>query len=98
MTADGKPINKNSDHVREFGETMTPADAEETTVDHYAFADVFEAEACEGVDTRAVLQLLKEAGHLVPDKGRPYDCKPRLPGMGHTKCFRIKASIFEGGE
>ena len=96
VTSDGKPINKNSDHMREFGETMTPADAEETSVEYFVFADVFEAEVCEGVDKRAMLHLLKDAGHLVLDKGRPYDCKPRLPGMGHTKCFRIKASIFEG--
>ena len=96
MTADGKPIQKNSDHLREFGETMSAADAEDSTVDYFVFPEVFEAEACEGVDTRAVLRLLRDEGHLVPDKGRPFDCKPRLPGMGPTKCYRLRASIFEG--
>lgn len=96
MTADGKPIHKNSDHVREFGETISGADAEESTVDYFVFPEVFETEACDGVDTRAVLRLLRDEGHLLPDKGRPFDCKPRLPGMGPTKCYRICASIFEG--
>jgi putative DNA primase/helicase len=45
-----------------------------------------------------VLQVLRAAGHLGPDKGRPFDCKPRLPGLGPTRCYRIKASIFEGDE
>ena len=98
VTADGKPINKDSDHQREFGDRISTADAEETTIDYYVFAAVFEHEACEGVDTHAVLRLLRDAGHLVPDKGRPFDCKPRLPGMGPTKCYRIRSSIFEGDD
>jgi putative DNA primase/helicase len=96
VTADGTPIKKNSDHQREYGDTISPADAENTTVDYYVFPEVFENEVCEGLDKHAVLRLLRSAGHLVPDKGRPFDCKPRLPGLGPTRCYRIKASIFEG--
>lgn len=95
VTADGTPVKSNSDHQREFGATVQASDAEETTVEHFVFPAVFEAEACEGFDSRAVLRLLRAAGHLTPDKGRPFDCKARLPGMGPTKCYRIKATIFE---
>jgi hypothetical protein len=31
----------------------------------------------------------------VPDKGRPFDHSARLPGMGKTRCYRIKSSILE---
>jgi putative DNA primase/helicase len=96
VSADGTPIKKDSDHQREFGDTISTADAEASTVDYFVFPEVFEAEACEGFDKHAVLRLLRSAGHLVPDKGRPFDCKPRLPGHGHAKCYRIRASIFEG--
>lgn len=98
MTADGKPIHKNADHLREYGDEVQPADAEDSTVDHFVFAPVFDMEACEGFDPAAVKRLLRVRGHLVPDKGRPFDCKPRLPGLGPTKCYRIRASIFEGEE
>lgn len=98
MTADGKPIHKNTDHMREYGEEVQPPDAEDSTVDHFVFAPVFDAEACEGFDPGAVKRLLRDRGHLVPDKGRPFDCKPRLPGLGPTKCYRIRASIFEGDD
>jgi putative DNA primase/helicase len=98
MTADGKPIQKNSDHLREFGEQIEQADAESSTVDHFVFAPIFDADACEGFDATAVKRLLRDRGHLVADKGRPFDCKPRLPGMGLTRCYRIRASIFEGDD
>jgi putative DNA primase/helicase len=96
VAPDGTPIRKDSDHQREFGDSISTADAEKSTVDYFAFPEVFDAEACEGFDKHAVLRLLRSAGHLVPDKGRPFDCKPRLPGLGPTRCYRIKASIFEG--
>ena len=62
----------------------------------YTFQEVFRSEMCEGFDYKAVLRVLREREHLVPDKGRPFDCKPRLPGLGPTTCYRIKSSIFEG--
>lgn len=96
VTPDGSPIKKDSDHQREYGATVSTTDAETSTVDHFIFPEVFDAEACEGFDKHAVLRLLRSTGHLVPDKGRPFDCKPRLPGLGPTRCYRIKASIFEG--
>jgi hypothetical protein len=43
-----------------------------------------------------VLTLLRDGGHLVIDKGRYFDCTQRLPGMGLTRCYRIKASVSRG--
>lgn len=96
VTKDGRPVNSDGDHQREFGEKMQQSDADETTVDYYCFMEVFHAEACESFDHRAVLRMLRAEGHLVPDKGRPFDCKPRLPGIGPTRCYRIRSTIFEG--
>jgi putative DNA primase/helicase len=98
VSPDGTPIRKDSDHLAEFGNKISPADAEQSQVDYYTFPEVFESEACEGFDKHAVLRVLRGAGHLGIDKGRPFDCKPRLPGLGPTRCYRIKASIFEGEE
>jgi putative DNA primase/helicase len=98
VSPDGTPIRKDSEHMMEYGDKITTADAEKSTVDYFVFPEVFDAEACDGFEKRAVLQVLRAAGHLGPDKGRPFDCKPRLPGLGPTRCYRIKASIFEGDE
>ena len=98
VTAEGRPVDKDADHLREFGEKIDAADAEKTTVDYYVFPEVFDAEACEGFDPLALKRLVRDAGHLVPDKGRPFDCKPRLPGMGPTRCYRIRSSIFAGAD
>lgn len=98
MTPEGKPVKTDSDHMAEFGETMRPSDAAESVVEHFVFPEVFDAEVCEGFDAQAVKRLLRERGHLLPEKGRPFDCKPRLPGMGPTRCYRVAASIFDGGD
>lgn len=96
VTGDGKPIQLDGEHATEYGERMSQKDAEQTTVDFFVFVDVFKAEVCEGFDSRAVLTLLKERGDLVPDRGRAFDCKPRLPGLGTVRCYRIRSSIFAG--
>ena len=63
----------------------------------YFFIESFRTEVCEGFDYLAVLRTLREREYLVPDKGRPYDCKPRLPGLGKTACYCIKSSILDTG-
>jgi putative DNA primase/helicase len=98
VSPDGKPIHKDSDHLAEYGEKISTADAVKSTVEHYVFPEVFEAEACEGFDKLAVLRVLHAAGHLSNNEKGRFTCKPRLPGLGPTRCYCIKASIFEGGE
>ena len=57
-------------------------------------AEAFKAEVCKGLDPAAVSAVLLQHGCLIPEKGRTYDCKPRLPGLGPTRCYRIPAAIF----
>jgi putative DNA primase/helicase len=32
---------------------------------------------------------------LIPEKGRAFDCKPRIPTMLGARCYRIPARVFE---
>jgi putative DNA primase/helicase len=97
VTEDGKPIQSDSQHADDLGVRISQSAAATTTTEYFVFTDVFRAEACEGFDSRAVLMVLKDAGHLLPDKGRPFDCKPRLPGLGPVRCFRIASTVFADG-
>jgi putative DNA primase/helicase len=63
--------------------------------EYFFLVETFRNEVCEGFDWKAVLKLLRDRGHLVPDKGRPFDCKPRLPGFGPTVCYCVKSSILD---
>lgn len=91
---DGKPIKSDAEHQREYGERMTPADGEAVSVEYFVLPEVFRAEVCRGFDYRAVCKVLLEHGCLLPDSNRPFDCRPRLPGLGLTSCYRIPAAIF----
>ncbi|MDY0331741.1 MAG: DUF927 domain-containing protein [Thiomonas sp.] len=62
---------------------------------YYVLPETFKTEVCAGFDVKAVLRVLRDAGHLAPDKGRPFDCRPRLPGLGKATVYCIKPSIFE---
>jgi putative DNA primase/helicase len=65
--------------------------------DYYFFVESFRSEVCQGFDYLAVLRVLRQAGYLAPDKGRPFDCKARLPGLGATVCYRVHSSICAVG-
>ena len=96
---DGRPVKSDADHQREYGERMSAADAEQTSVDFIVLREVFEREVCRGFDPRAVARLLQQRGHLVGEKTkgetRLLD-RQRLPGMGAVKapCHHILPSIF----
>lgn len=68
-------------------------DANATT--WYVLPDAFEKQVCEGFEREAMLRLLREREHLVPDKGRPFDHSARLPGIGKARCYRINSSILD---
>jgi putative DNA primase/helicase len=91
---DGKPIKSDADHQREYGERMHSTAAEAVSVEYFIHAEVFKGEVCRGFDPAAVARVLLDHGCLMPDKGRPYDCKPRLPGLGLSRCYRIGPEIF----
>jgi putative DNA primase/helicase len=91
---DGSPIKSNSEHQREYGARMEPLDGESVSSEFFVLAEVFRAEVCQGFDYQAVCRVLLEHGCLLPDKGRTFDCKPRLPGLGPTTCYRISSKLM----
>jgi putative DNA primase/helicase len=90
----GKAIKTNSDHMKEYGEVMRPADGEETSIEYFVFPEVFRNRLCEGFDHNAVAKLLVRRGHLMPGPGDRYDRRERLPGIGNATVYRIKSTIF----
>ena len=91
----GEPIKTNSQHGAEFGERM-PADlGEGVSFEYFILVETFKAEVCQGFDFKAVCRVLLDSGCLLLDKGRAFDCKPRLPGIGLTWCYRIPPAIFD---
>ncbi|EHN64949.1 hypothetical protein CTATCC11996_14138 [Comamonas testosteroni ATCC 11996] len=44
---------------------------------------------------KAVCKVLLQHGCLKPAKGREYDAKHRLPGMGHAWCYQFTPAIVE---
>lgn len=94
LNADGEPIKTDNQHGHEFGERMPAALGEGVSFEYFILAETFRAEVCQGFDYQAVCRVLLDHGCLTPDKGRPFDCRPRLPGVGPATCYRITAAIF----
>jgi putative DNA primase/helicase len=62
--------------------------------EYLVLTEVFRTEIAAGYDYKSVLNMLKEKGVLKPDKGRPFDCKTRIPGMAdRVTCYRITSDI-----
>jgi len=95
LNAEGKPIKTNNHHAIEFGDKMPATLGEDVSFEYFIFAETFRAEVCQSFDYQAVCRVLLDYGCLSPDKGRPYDCKPRVPGVGPATCYRIKPTIFD---
>ena len=94
LNADGEPIKTNSQHGAEFGDRMPAALGEGVSFEYFILAETFKGEVCNGFDPAAVCRVLLEHGCLIPDKGRSFDCKPRLPGFGNARCYRIPPAIL----
>ena len=94
LNADGEPIKTNNQHGQEFGDRMPAALGEGVSFDYFILAETFRAEVCQGFDYQAVCRVLLVHGCLTPDNGRPFDCRPRLPGVGPATCYRITPEIF----
>ena len=92
---DGQPIKTNSQHGAEFGERMPAALGEGVSFEYFVLAEAFRAEICNGFDYQAVCRVLLDHECLAPDKGRSFDCKARLPGIGNATCYRITPAIFD---
>ncbi|MDD5332112.1 MAG: DUF927 domain-containing protein [Rhodoferax sp.] len=90
----GEPIKTNSQHGAEFGDRMPAALGEDVSFEYFILAETFRGEVCQGFDYRVVCRVLFDHGCLAPDGGRPFDCRPRLPGIGPATCYRITPEIF----
>jgi putative DNA primase/helicase len=94
LNANGEPVKTNNQFGQEFGEKMTAGMGEDTSAEFFILAETFRVEVCAGLDHKAVCRVLLEHGCLIPDSNRPFDCRPRLPGIGLATCYRIPPAIF----
>ncbi len=95
LNADGEPIKTDNQHGVQFGDRMPAALGEGVSFEFFILAETFTGEVCQGFDRDAVCRVLLAHECLIPDKGRSFDCKPRLPGLGLSRCYRIPPAIFE---
>jgi putative DNA primase/helicase len=94
LNADGEPIKTNNQFGTEYGDRMSAALGEGVSFEYFILAETFRAEVCQGFDYKAVCRALLDRRCLTPDSGRPFDCRPRLPGVGLSSCYRITPEIF----
>ena len=94
LNADGEPIKTDNQHGHQFGERMPAALGEGVSFEYFILAETFRAEVCQGFDYKAVCRVLLDHGCLIPDKSRSFDCRPRLPGIGPTWCYRVSPEVF----
>ena len=94
--ADGEPFkdigSKDKDLEPSFSYVLEAGGA----VHYFVLPECFRSEICQGFDYKAVAHVLIEHGCLIPSKGRPFDSKHRLPGMGNSpvSCYQITPKIF----
>ncbi|MFD2754497.1 DUF927 domain-containing protein [Comamonas terrae] len=104
VDAEGKPVKAepklsgprlNGDDQRLYDELLPAVASEDMQVEFFVLPEVFRNEVCNGYDYTAVCSVLLQHGCLKPGKGRAYDDKQRLPGLGQARCYRITSSIYE---
>ena len=78
---------------RQLYEALTAESDKETSVEYFVLPETFKAELCAGFAPEAVAKVLAEHGCLVAEAGRA-TVKPRLPGLGPTRCYHITSAIF----
>lgn len=92
---DGKPIKSDADHQYEYGDRMPAPEGERISLEYFVLPEVFRTEICRGFDHKAVCKVLLQHGCLKPAKGREYDAKHRLPGLGPAWCYHFTPAILE---
>ncbi len=95
LNEDGVPVKTNSQFGAAYGDRMPAALGEGLSFEYFILTETFKVEVCQGFDHKTVARVLMDHGCLMPDKGRAFDCRPRLPGIGNTWCYRIPPAIFE---
>lgn len=89
-----KPVNSDREYMAEYGEKMSPADAERSDTEYLILTEPFRKEVCGGFDHRAVARLLADVGALKSEGSGRYDCKVRIGSLGQMRAYRIQSSIF----
>ena len=92
---DGKPIKSDADHQFEYGDRMPAPEGERISLEYFVLPEVFRTEICRGFDHKAVCKVLLQHGCIKPAKGREYDAKHRLPGLGPAWCYHFTPAIME---
>lgn len=103
IDADGKPLKIQKTGYtpgtakadKDIYDAMTAIDGEETQIEYFVLPEVFRTEICRGFDYKAVCKVLMQHGCLKPAKGREYDAKHRLPGLGLSWCYQFTPAIME---
>jgi len=90
VTADGTPIQRNSQYGAEFGDATPPDD---TLTEYFILPEVFRTEVCKGFDVQAVCRVLLDHDVLNVEKGR-HTVKVRLPGIANLRCYHIKPELL----
>lgn len=58
--------------------------------------EAFKRDVCQGFDAKTVTAVLVKAGWLEPGKDGKTAQKPRLPGLGPTRCYVFTGRMWEG--
>ncbi len=91
----GEPIKPANNSFNQYGELAPDPVGDGISFEYFIFSESFKTEVCQGIDYKYCARVLLEHGCLKPDKGRPYDCKPRIPGVGNSWCYCVTPAIFE---
>jgi uncharacterized protein (DUF927 family) len=68
------------------------------TREYLVLPEAFKNEVCRGLDARQAVTALVEAGWLAKGEGDRATQKPRLPGIGPTRCYVFTERMWEGEE
>ncbi len=97
---EGEPIKSDSDHHREYGDKMHPADGDEAQLEYFVLPAAFRDEICKGFNPKTVAHLLIDRGMLMPEgagERMRADRNERLPGIGKVRCYRFNPNVVALG-
>jgi uncharacterized protein (DUF927 family) len=66
--------------------------------EYLVLPEVFKREVCAGFDVKLAARALVEAGWIEPGKDGKTAQKPRLPGLGPTRCYVFTARMWDADE
>ncbi|MBH9658414.1 DUF927 domain-containing protein [Burkholderia pseudomallei] len=89
-----RAVNTDREYMAEYGEKMTPADAERSDTEYLVLTEPFRNEVCRGFDHRAVARILADMGVLRSESSGRADSKVRVGSLGLMRAYRIQSSIF----